>query len=97
MINERETPELTAKWLRDIKNIYVSVSPNPIFQFATFTGGIREVEYKGWVYNCIILPKHKVQDTFTFNKEVYPTYEEALNAGIKEALELLDSTEVNNN
>lgn len=82
------TQSLAQKWLRETKNLHVLSIPKVVESYNKIGEVVKtEVEFYYWdIYIVGDRHKHIVQD-FVTNQ--FSTYEEALEAGIQRALELI--------
>ena len=68
------TKYIAQKWLRETKNLHVEIS----FMYGNY-----------WIYDILTIPKHDMVGLSDRPLIHYITYEEALEAGIQEALKLV--------
>ncbi|MCS2335471.1 hypothetical protein [Bacteroides sp. BFG-606] len=69
------TQSLAQKWLRETKNLHVEIS----YMYGNF-----------WIYDILRIPNHDMVGLSDRPLTHYSTYEEALEAGIQEALKLVE-------
>lgn len=69
------TQSLAQKWLRETKNLHVEIS----YMYGNF-----------WIYDILRIPNHDMVGLSDRPLTHYSTYEEALEAGIQEALKLAE-------
>lgn len=68
------TQSLATKWLRETKNMHIEIS-------------YMYVDY--WIYDILTIPRHDLVGLSDRPLAHYKSYEEALEAGIQEALKLI--------
>lgn len=68
------TQSLAQKWLREVKNLHIDI-------FHTFGNY--------WVYRILTIPEHDIIKLSNRSFLHYKSYEEALEAGLQEALKLI--------
>lgn len=83
------TQYIAQKWLRENKNLHVLSTPKVVESYNKIGEVVKtEVEFYYWDIYVVGSNKHKhiIQNCFT---NQFNTYEEALEAGIREALKLI--------
>jgi hypothetical protein len=70
----RPTQSFATKWLRESKNLHIEIS----YMYGDY-----------WIYDILTLPRHDLVGLSDRPLEHYKSYEEALEAGIQEALKLI--------
>lgn len=83
------TQSIAQKWLRETKNLHVLSIPKVVESYNKIGEVVKtEVEFHYWDIYVVgsNKPKHIIQNCFT---NQFNTYEEALEAGIQRALELI--------
>lgn len=68
------TQSVVQKWLREVKSLHVEVC----YMYGDY-----------WIYNILTIPRHDLVGLSDRPLEHYKSYEEALEAGIQEALKLI--------
>lgn len=67
------TQSLVQKWLREVKNLHIEIS---------------YIRGDYWVYRILTIPEHNIIE-LPNRPFLHKSYEEALEAGLQEALELI--------
>ena len=83
------TQSIAQKWLRETKNLHVLSTPKVVESYNKIGEVVKtEVEFYYWDIYVVGSNKHKhiIQNCFT---NQFNTYEEALEAGLQEALKLI--------
>lgn len=70
----RPTQSFATKWLREAKHLHVEIS----YMYGDY-----------WIYDILTIPRHDLVGFSDRPLEHYKSYEEALEAGIQEALKLI--------
>lgn len=70
----RPTQSFATKWLRESKNLHIEIS----YMYGDY-----------WIYDILTIPRHDLVGLSDRPLEHYKSYEEALEAGIQEALKLI--------
>lgn len=86
---EFPTQSIVQKWLRETKDLHVLSTPKVVESYNKIGEVVKtEVEFYYWDIYVVGSNKHKhiIQNCFT---NQFNTYEEALEAGIQEALKLI--------
>lgn len=68
------TQSIAQKWLRESKNLHIEIS----YMYGDY-----------WIYDILTIPRHDLVGLSDRPLEHYKSYEEALEAGIREALKLI--------
>ena len=73
-VYSRPTQSFATKWLRESKNLHIEIS----YMYGDY-----------WIYDILTIPRHDLVGLSDRPLEHYKSYEEALEAGIQEALKLI--------